>query len=240
MAERSVLQESIIVIMISQDKFITVSPSIVGYLSECPRCLWLHYNEDIKRPRGAFPSLPDGMDEILKKYFDQFRVQKKLPPELESKVNGYLFDDFEKLEIWRNINFGKGGLSAEFPEYSIRLRGAIDELLVSEDGRYIPLDFKTRGYPTKEDTHQHYQHQLDCYALLFEKNDLPPADFGYLLFFWPEYYQNQTVYFQFELIKIEIKPNRARELLKKVKDLIDGPIPPSHSTCEYCLYREAK
>jgi CRISPR/Cas system-associated exonuclease Cas4 (RecB family) len=227
--------------MTSENKeFITVSPSVVGYLFECPRCLWLHYNESIKRPRGAFPSLPDGMDDIFKKYFDIYRLKGILPPELESKVKGKLYDNIEKLNIWRDINFGKGGLSAEFPEYNIRLRGAIDELIISEDGKYIPLDFKTRGYPTKEDSHEHYRYQLDCYALLFEENNMPPADIGYLLFFWPERYEDHSVYFRSELVKLEVNSQRARALLAEIRKVLDGPIPPSHEACEYCLYREPR
>ena len=225
--------------MTLEGKFITVSPSLVGYLSECPRCLWLHYNESVKRPRGVFPSLPDGMDDTFKKYFDTFRAKGVLPPELESKVEGQLYGDLKKLEMWRNINFGRGGLSAEFPEYSMRLRGAIDDLLISANGKYIPLDFKTRGYPTKEDTHQHYQHQLDCYALLFEQNNMPPAGIGYLLFFWPERYKDQVAYFQSKLVKLEVGPERARGLLEKIRNLLDSQIPPVHESCEYCLYRES-
>jgi CRISPR/Cas system-associated exonuclease Cas4 (RecB family) len=223
--------------MTSQNNFINVTPSVISYLFECPRCLWLHYKESIKRPRGAFPTLPDGMDETFKKYFDFFREKNILPPELEGKVEGRLYKDIKNLEIWRNINFGKGGLSAEFPELNIRLRGAIDDLLVSEDGKYIPIDFKTRGYPTKEDTHEHYQYQLDCYALLFEKNGMVPAGFGYLLFFWPIQYWEQSVRFQYEIVKINIRPERALELLKRIRIILDGPIPEAHSNCEFCIYR---
>jgi CRISPR/Cas system-associated exonuclease Cas4 (RecB family) len=219
---------------------ITISPSLIGYLSECPRCLWLHFNEEIRRPRGAFPSLPDGMDDLFKKYFDTFRAKGTLPPELESKIEGRLFDDLKKLDVWRNINFGLGGLSAEFPEYSMRLRGAIDDLLITADGKYIPLDFKTRGYPAKEDTHQHYQYQLDCYALLFEKNNMPPAGFGYLLFFWPERYDHQAAYFKSELVKLDVNPERARELLANTRKLLEGPMPLAHKSCEYCMYRESR
>ena len=97
-----------------------VSPSAIGMLLECPRCLWLHYREDVKRPSGIFPSLPGGMDGTFKTYFDSWRQQGKLPPEIEGKVNGKLFDDMEKLSVWRN---NWKGLSAEFPEYDILLKG---------------------------------------------------------------------------------------------------------------------
>ena len=140
-----------------------VSPSGISYLLECPRCLWLHYNEDRKRPRGIFPSLPDGMDNVFKKYFDGYRERGELPPEIDGKVDGVLFSDKRQLRAWQEFNFGKGGIKALIPEFDIQVSGAIDELLIASDGAYIPFDFKTRGYPTKEDTHEHYRHQLDLY-----------------------------------------------------------------------------
>lgn len=212
---------------------------MLGYISECPRCLWLHYNESVKRPRGAFPSLPDGMDNVFKNYFDAWRAKNKLPPELEGRVaSAMLFNDMKKLDVWRNINFGRGGLSAVFPEYRLSLRGAIDDLLVLPDGKFIPIDFKTRGYPTKQDTHEHYRHQLDCYALLFEQNSMAPAEYGYLLFFWPEEYRDSCAHFQTELIKMDVNPNRARSLLTMVRAILDSAIPQRHIDCEFCLYRE--
>lgn len=218
------------------NEIITISPSLIGYLSECPRCLWLHFNESKKRPRGVFPSLPDGMDNILKMYFDGYRNAGTLPPELEGRVDAKLFSERSRLDTWRDINFGRGGLSADIPEYRMRLRGAIDDLLISGDGKYIPLDFKTRGYPTKEDTHEHYRTQLDCYGLLFERNGLPPAGIGYLLFFWPEKYDQLRTSFKTDLVEMDVKPERALELLGNVRRILDGPIPPAHEACEYCLY----
>ena len=168
---------------------IKISPSGISLLLECPRCLWLHVNEDKKRPRGIYPSLPDGMDNVFKKYFDEYRRRGEMPPEIDGKVEGRLFDDEQRLRQWREFNFGRGGISAQIAEYDMTLNGAIDDLLVSPDGEFVPFDFKTRGYPVKEDTHEHYRTQLDLYALLFEKNNLPPASYGYLLFFWPQAYE---------------------------------------------------
>lgn len=217
-----------------------VSPSLIGYLLECPRCLWLYFNEEVKRPRGLFPSLPSGMDNVFKEYFDQYRERKELPPEIAGKIDAKLFDDMEKLKVWRNIDFGRGGLKAEFPEYNVLLRGAIDELLVTPDGSFIILDFKTRGYPTKDDTHKHYQHQLDLYALLFAKNDLKIFPKGYLLFFWPEKYDKGMANFKTELVEMELSIGQALDTLKRVQEIIGGEKPAAHSDCEYCAYRESK
>ena len=40
------------------------------------------------RPRGIFPSLPSGMDRVIKTYFDHYRGS--LPPELVGEVEGKL------------------------------------------------------------------------------------------------------------------------------------------------------
>jgi len=210
----------------------------MGSLLECPRCLWLNFNEELKRPRGIFPSLPDGLDEIFKNYVDEYRAKGELPPEIAGQIDAKLFDDLEKLNSWRNVNFGHGGFKAEFPEYDMLVSGAIDEVLVAPDGKYLPLDFKTRGYATKKDTSEHYRSQLDFYALLFKRNGLPPASHGYLLFFWPQDYKNKKVNFKTELVSMDISPERAIQILKKVREILDGPKPPAHSNCEYCHYRE--
>ena len=211
-----------------------VSPSKIGELSECPRCLWLFYREGLARPDGIFPSLPGGMDGVFKKYFDRYRDKVTLPPEVAGKVEGKLFEDAKQLDQWRS-RFG--GLTADFPEFNIFLKGLIDDLLVSPEGKYIPFDFKTRGYPIKEDTHKYYKNQLDLYALLFEKNNLPPADFGYLLFFYPTDYQDGLTKFLPELVKMDVSFQRGYELLKRVHQIIAGKEPLANSQCKYCQYR---
>ncbi len=216
---------------------IKISPSGISSLLECPRCLWLQVNENVKRPRGIYPSLPDGMDNVFKKYFDGYRATGVLPPEIEGKVEGTLFGDVRQLNAWREFNFGRGGIRTEIPEYDMVIAGAIDDLLVAPDGKFIPFDFKTRGYPTKEDTHEHYRYQLDLYALLFQKNGREPADYGYLLFFWPQSYEMGIANFKTQLIKMDVSPSRGMSVLKKAYDIITGPAPASHEACEYCAYR---
>ena len=86
-----------------------LSPSSLNLLKECPRCFWLHFNKNIKRPEGIFPSLPSGMDRILKIHFDSFMEKGKLPPELcnNSECKGLkLFVNKELLDEWRNNRKG--------------------------------------------------------------------------------------------------------------------------------------
>jgi len=59
-----------------------LSPSSLNLMNECERCFWLDKHNVWKRPNGIFPSLPSGMDRILKTHFDKFRDKGLLPPEL--------------------------------------------------------------------------------------------------------------------------------------------------------------
>lgn len=211
-----------------------VSPSMIGNLLECPHCLWTYFVDGIKRPEGIFPSLPNGIDLAMKAYFDDFRRQGKLPPEVDSKVDGILYQEMTNLNRWRT---NWQGISSVFDEYNLMVKGAIDELLVDKDGKFIPFDFKTRGFPLKADTAGHYQMQLDFYGLLFQKNGFPISDHGYLMFLWPKSFQNNSFQFNSELITMDVSPKRAIGALEKVAAILAGSKPEVNMDCSYCSYR---
>ena len=92
-----------------ETKPLKLSPSAINLMLECPRCFWLEKHKVWKRPSGIFPSLPSGMDKVLKEHFDKFMEKGELPPEIREYGigNGYkLFNDKAKLEIWRNNRKG--------------------------------------------------------------------------------------------------------------------------------------
>jgi len=209
------------------------SPSSLSLLKDCPRCFWLRFNKKINRPAGIFPSLPSGMDKILKVHFDKFMKKGELPPELQ-KFNGKLklFDDEELLNVWRNNFKGiqwtdkKGNL----------FRGAVDNILV-KGKKLIVLDYKTRGYPLKEDTHEHYQDQMDIYNFLLRKNDYQTEDYTYLLFYHPnKVHENGDVDFHADLVKIKVNIDNAKKIFKKAVEVLEGDIPKASEECEYCKW----
>ncbi len=219
-----------------EQTLIKITPSQVGMLLECPRCLWLYFNKGLRQPMGPFPSLPGGMDLLFKNYFDEYRKKNSLPPELEGKVDGArLFPDLALLDRWRT---NMQGIQATFPEYGLFLKGAIDDLLLTDAGEVIVLDFKTRGFPTKENSHSYYQHQLDLYTLLFDKNDYDVASYAYLLFFWPKEYTSAGSRFESDLVKITVSPEGGRRVLESVSLIIKGPQPSAIPSCGFCRYRD--
>ncbi|MEK6875437.1 MAG: hypothetical protein AABX30_02030 [Nanoarchaeota archaeon] len=61
-------------------------PSSLSLMKECPRCFWLAQHNVWQRPAGIFPSLPSGMDAILKKHFDKF-MEKVIIIKLKNPSN---------------------------------------------------------------------------------------------------------------------------------------------------------
>ncbi|HLC64778.1 MAG TPA: PD-(D/E)XK nuclease family protein [Candidatus Nanoarchaeia archaeon] len=212
-----------------------LSPSSLNLLKECPKCFWLQFNKGLKRPEGIFPSLPSGMDKVLKGHFDSFRDKGVLPPELRDLSDVELFDDKKLLEEWRNNRKGiqwhdeKGNL----------LKGAVDNIL-KKGKKLIVLDYKTRGFPVKEDTPEHYQDQLDIYNLLLRKNGYETEDYSFLLFYHPtSVNENGEVVFHTDLIKMKVSVENAGRIFRHAVEVLEGELPKSSQSCGYCKWAES-
>ena len=210
-----------------------LSPSSLNLMQECPRCFWLTHHKIWKRPAGIFPSLPSGMDKILKQHFDNFMEKNQLPPELCENgecQNLRLFDEENLLSIWRNNFKGISWTDKNGNE----LHGAVDNILVNKNNeRLIILDYKTRGFPLKEDTHEHYQLQVDVYNFLLRKNDYETENFAYLLFYIPkEVTETGEVIFDTKLVKMDVNIKGAEKFWEDALKLLEGECP--QDSCEWC------
>lgn len=245
-----------------------LSPSSLNLFLECPKCFWLEKNRGIHRPSGAFPSLPGGIDSVLKKYFDKYRKTGGLPPEIDGQVEGKLLDDPKFLHEWRvNVK----GIRWYSEELDAELMGALDDCLVvdgergrtTDDVYYIPVDYKTRGWSAKEDSHTYYQNQLNCYALLLEKNGFKTKGFAYLIFYSPAEVLNEgglaaagktpgvgglqtpgvgkaAVLFNVEPRKVAADPAEAYKVFKAAVKTLRGLQPHSHSFCKFCSWGKSE
>ena len=192
----------------------------------------MQFNKGIKRPRGIFPSLPSGMDRVIKKYFDKYRVKNELPPEIKGQVSGKLMEDLGKLERWRN--WRTTDLRYENTILDVCLTGALDDCLV--DGEYfMPLDYKTKGSEVKDNPAKYYQNQLDCYCLMLESAGYKTKNEAFLLYYSPDNVTEKgIVKFKVSPFKIKTNPKKAESLVKEAVELLLGHIPSRDSECEYC------
>lgn len=224
----------------SVQKRILLSPSALNLFRECPRCFWLEKIKNIKRPRGIFPSLPSGMDRVIKTYFDQYREKGTLPPEFaaNSLAGLQLYSNQRQLDLWREWKTGPRFDDAD----GSALSGAIDDLMV-HDGKYVPFDYKTKGEPFESAesagayAERYYQSQIDCYALILEKSGLPQSGFGFLVFYSPKQVrENAWVGFNVRPVRIQTDPARALTTFRNAVALLKGPVPDRSSGCEYCAW----
>lgn len=214
---------------------IILSASSLNLYFDCPRCFWLEHNGKAKRPEGIKSTLPNGIDAVLKRYFDKYRGT--LPPELHGKVEGRLITDQALLNRWRDR---WQGLRYEDAALNAGLKGLLDDCLVVGD-RYAPLDYKTKGFTPKDDAHKWNQHQLDIYSLLLDSNGYPATDHGYLIFYHPvRAEEGGKIHFEVTPRKVATSKDSALKLLKEAVQLIRGPEPPSYAECKYCLWITAQ
>lgn len=217
----------------------------MGVFDECQRCFFLGWKMGVKRPRGIYPSLPGGVDLILKSRLD--RSRGKLPAELniQELKGATLFADAGRLAEYRQWN-SKGALKYRNGTNDEKgkpnmLVGALDDLLVRGD-TVIPLDYKTKGSePTQDDCEKYYTRQLDTYGLLLSTEHKKVADFGVLLYFWPVESESGLVRFMAQPFLIQIDPKRARQKFEAALDVINtNQLPEAADECEYCKHHAAR
>jgi hypothetical protein len=208
-----------------------LSPTSLSLMEECPRCFWLEKNNIWKRPETTVASIMNGMDKIIKAHFDKFMKKGELPPELRKHPDTKelkLFDNESLLKNWRNNLKGISWTD----ENGNTLYGAIDNLLLNKN-KLIVLDYKTRGFPLKNNTPERYQTQLDIYNLLLRKNGFETEDYSFLLFYIPkEVLETGEIVFDSILVKRNVNPTNAETLFKKSINLLNSECP--KESCEWC------
>lgn len=211
-----------------------LSASSLRLLKECPKCFWLHHNKGVRRPSTPFPSLPNGMDRILKVHFDSYAEKGELPIELQ-KFNGdglKLFADKKLLEAWRNW---RKGLNWEDENGNV-LAGAVDNIL-ERDGKLIVLDYKTKGGERKDGDAEMNQDQLDIYNFLLKKNGYETEDYAFLIYYHPLKVEiNGNVEFHRDVVKMKVSVANAERIFKNALKVLNGDMPESSKECEFCKW----
>ncbi len=208
---------------------VQLSASTLKLFQECPRCFWLHLNKRIERPRGPFPSLPSGIDRVLKAYFDAYRRCGTLPPLIDGKVEGTL---------------AQAALTLGFTDErtQARLWGKLDDCVILPEGRLAPLDHKTRasapdgvGY-----TEKYYQFQMNVYALLLERNGHPTSRTAYVVYYFPvDGLLHHGFPFQVAVHRVTTDPEGAYAIFASGCRCLAGPLPEAGALCQFCRWAEA-
>ncbi len=207
-------------------KPIKLSPSSLNLFRECPRCFWLHHNKGIRRPDTIFPSLPGGMDRILKGYFGKYRGTNELPPLVNGKLIGKLMNPLPKTLHYIDKELGA------------ILYGRMDEALDFGDGTFAPVDHKTRGSAPAEEILTMYQLQMDSYDFLMRENGMPTKGIAYLAYYHPADSGDLHNGFPFDVTIKEVKTDveHAKKVFTDAVNLIRGEECAPSPTCSFCMW----
>lgn len=215
----------------------SLSASKLNLMTECKRCFFDANILKIERPRGIFPSLPGGVDRVMKTYLDQHRGA--LPPSLAGKIPGVLWGDVAQITKLRHW---KSGLKAvvSIGKKTVSLIGALDDLIQEFEGTFSPFDTKTKGDVPKDDGAQYYQGQLDIYALLLRENKMPPSGKGYLDYHYPVQTAGNTITFDHVLYQLTADADRAVAWIAEAVGVLTGGQPDSNPACEFCQFAQPR
>ena len=101
--------------------------------------------------------------------------------------------------------------------------------------KLVVLDYKTRGFPVKEDTSWHYQDQMNIYNLLLRRNNHKTENYAYLLFYHPNKVDSDgDVLFNTDLVKLKVSVNDAEKLFRKALEVLGEDVPDSGEECGFC------
>ena len=207
-----------------------LSASTLKLFQECPRCFWMHLNQRIERPRGPFPSLPSGIDRVLKAYFETYRRSGTLPPIIAGKVDGTL--STTALTLGFND-----------PTTRARLWGKLDDCIILPDERLVPLDHKTRASAPEDIsyTQKYYQFQMDVYTLLLERNGYRTSRSAYVIYYFPVHGTlHEGFPFQVLVHQVATDPDAAYAVFAEACRCLAGPLPEASAACEFCRWVEIR
>ena len=216
-----------------EDAFLTMpqlSASTLKLFQECPRCFWLHINRRLERPRGPFPSLPSGIDRVLKGYFQRYRTQGVLPPLIAGKLDGTLASSA------LTLGFNDEATGA-------RLWGKLDDCVALPDGRLAPLDHKTRASAPDDlsYTQRYYQFQMDVYTLLLERNGHRTSRTAHVVYYFPlEGRLHEGFPFGVAVHTVATRPEEAYRIFIEGTRCLGGPLPRRGDACEFCRLAESR
>lgn len=211
-----------------------LSKSSIEKFRSCPRCFWLKQKQGLDQPDGIRAGVPMGIDRVLKGHYDDHRAAGTVPPELQGKIPGGLYDgkriSMADLRNWRK------GLVAVVD--GTDLSTAMDDLLFNPaTGLYNVYDAKSKAKLTDEaDTRKYYEVQADAYDLALSENGYKTDGVAYFGYYSPvrvgHSAPSDEVDFRWncQVIAIKADHERIKALVRAAAACLEGPLPEPNLT----------
>ena len=219
----------------------SLSASKLNKFNECPRCFWDLCNRKIEY-RGIFPSLPGGLDRVLKAYTDHCRMTGAMPVEMSGKIpaDATLYGTVEEMKRMRHWKSNPVKPLIATASGVVSLILAFDDLITDARG-ISPFDWKSKGDKPRDNGAQYYQTQLDVYVLAGRRHGWAMSGVGYLGYLWPDGYDaSGQMRMGSEVYELACDEARALDLLERATACLAGERPEQSLVCELCKFSEAR
>ncbi len=226
----------------NSDKPFKLSRSKVDNYISCQRCFYIDRRLGVGQPPGFPFNINSAVDELLKKEFDSYRVQKKPHPYMKEIKKKLIPFQHEKLDEWRE-NFK--GVQYLHKETNLIFTGAVDDLWLDTDtNEIIVVDYKATSKNSEvtidEEWQDGYRRQMDFYQWLLRKNEFNVSDTGYFVYCNGDKQQpnfDNKVIFKVSVLEYNGNASWIEETIFNIKTLLDqNSIPDYSENCAYCVY----
>lgn len=213
---------------------IGLSKSSLGIFKDCPKCFWMAKNRKVDRPRGIVASIIGGVDKAMKRSVESSVARGAPHSYLADVPGGQPFRDrarLQKFMKWQTFQAVVDG---------VKLWGELDDLVeFPAEGLVAPWDFKSNGEERtwSEYVEKYYTLDGDLYHVILEEGQkLKCTGKAYFTFTWPSDSMDATLAFSHHTIEVDTDPARAVALAQAAVKCLEGAMPLSSTSCEYCSY----
>ena len=221
-----------------------LSRSRIDRFVECRRCFYLDRRLGADRPPGFPFNINTAVDTLLKAEFDTHRAAGTSHPLQATYGIDAVPAAHAQIDEWRE-NFK--GVQYLHESTNLVITGAIDDLWIDSDGRYLVVDYKATA-KNEPVTHidqpwqRSYKRQMEIYQWLLRRNGLDVADTGYFVYCTgnpnaPAF--DARVEFDVHLIAYEGNDDWVEGTISDIHDCLESAaIPEADLSCDYCKYRK--
>lgn len=226
----------------NQKKPFKLSRSKVELYMSCQRCFYIDRRLGVGHPPGFPFNINSAVDELLKKEFDKFRIEKKPHPYMLETGKNLIPYQHQDLDDWR-ANFK--GVQYTDTNLNLTFTGAVDDVWFDLDSEeLVVVDYKATSKNSEvsidEDWQDGYRRQIDFYQWLLRRNGFKVSNESYFVYCngdksKPSF--NNKVEFKVSILKYIGDDSWVDEVLYNIKELLDqNEIPNYENSCSYCEY----
>lgn len=226
----------------NQEKPFKLSRSKVELYMSCQRCFYIDRRLGVGHPPGFPFNINSAVDELLKKEFDKFRIEKKPHPYMLETGKNLIPYQHQDLDDWR-ANFK--GVQYTDTNLNLTFTGAVDDVWFDLDSEeLVVVDYKATSKNSEvsidEDWQDGYRRQIDFYQWLLRRNGFKVSNESYFVYCngdksKPSF--SNKVEFKVSILKYIGDDSWVDEVLYNIKELLDqNEIPNYENSCSYCEY----